>query len=287
MSNRSPYSIFRKPPADARRYYDPEDKGHYLALSRRTVVKASAVMAIGAAGMGATRQGFAQGDDATPPTGSDGVCVLTPELTEGPYYLDDMILREDVAEGKAGVPLELTMLTVNAETCEPIANAAVEIWHCDALGFYSGFVENNPGGTGDYEDDGSNADTFCRGLQITGADGLVTFRTVYPGWYGGRAIHIHLKVHVGGEAANGTYKGGHFSHTGQIAFDDAVTDVIAQVEPYASKSTTFTRTLEDGVFRDIEEDDPAWFVDLTPVDEADIASGFTGTMTLGVIPEPA
>jgi protocatechuate 3,4-dioxygenase beta subunit len=195
-----------------------------------------------------------------------------------------MILREDVTEGKAGVPLELTMLTVNAETCEPIANAAVEIWHCDALGFYSGFVEYSPGGTGDYIDDGSNADTFCRGLEITGDD--VTFRTIYPGWYGGRAIHIHLKVHVGGEAANGTYEGGHFSHTGQIAFDDAVTDEVAQLEPYASKTTTFTRTLEDGVFGDIEEDDPAWFVELTPVDEADVAAGFTGTMTLGVIPEP-
>jgi protocatechuate 3,4-dioxygenase beta subunit len=286
MGNRSLDSIFRKAPADARRYYDAEDKGHYLALSRRSVVKASAAVAIGAAGLGGSRQGLAQ-DDATPPAGLDGVCVLTPELTEGPYYLDDMMLREDITEGKAGVPLELTMLTVNAETCEPIANAAVEIWHCDALGFYSGFVENNPGGTSDYVDDGSNPDTFCRGLQITGEDGLVTFRTVYPGWYGGRAIHIHLKVHVGGKAANGTYEGGHFSHTGQIAFDDAVTDQVAVIEPYASKTTSFTRTFDDGVFRNIEEDDPAWFVELAPVDETDATAGFTGAMALGVIPDPS
>jgi protocatechuate 3,4-dioxygenase beta subunit len=211
--------------------------------------------------------------------------VLTPELTEGPYYLDDMILREDITEGKAGIPLELTLLTVDATTCQPIENAAVELWHCDALGFYSGFVENNPGGTDDYVDDGSNPDTFCRGLQVTDTNGLVTFQTVYPGWYGGRAIHIHLKVHVGGEAANGTYDGGHVSHTGQIAFDDDVTDQVALHEPYASKTTTFTRLDEDGVFQDIEEDDPTWFVQLTQLDEADIAAGFTGSITLGVMTE--
>lgn len=286
MAARASLARFQRPPANARRFYDPEDKEHYLATSRRTVVKgAVAATVLGATGIGATRAAMAQSSSDAAATAVDGVCVLTPELTEGPYYLDDMILRQDVTEGKAGVPLELTLLVLDAATCAPIENAAVEIWHCDALGFYSGFTENSPGGTGDYVDDGSDPDTFLRGLQLTDAEGQVTFQTIYPGWYAGRDIHIHLKVHTGGEAANGTYDGGHVSHTGQLAFADEITDQIALIEPYSAKTDTFTRLDEDNVFGAVEEDDPSFFVELIQVDAADIAAGMVGTITLGVDPE--
>lgn len=146
---------------------------------------------------------------ATPTT---AMCVLTPELTEGPYYLDDLLVRNDVTEGKAGIPLDLKITVLNATSCTPIENAAVDIWHCDANGFYSGFTQMNPGGDAAYQDDGSNADTFLRGVVLTGSDGLAEFKTIYPGWYNGRDIHIHMKVHVGGAAADGTYDGGTTAH---------------------------------------------------------------------------
>lgn len=287
MSNRSPFTVFNRPPADAKRFYDRLNKEHYIATSRRSVVKAGAVVAaMGATGVGIRSGIAAQADDSsTPSTALNGVCVLTPELTEGPYYLDDMILREDVTEGKAGIPFELKLLVVDTTDCTPIENAAVEIWHCDALGFYSGFTENSPGGGDVYVDDGSDPNTFMRGLQLTDADGYATFQTIYPGWYTGRDVHIHMNVHIGGEASNGTYGGGHVSHIGQLAFADETTDEVALVAPYSSKSNTFTRLEEDNVFGNVEDDDPTFFVELTQVDSADIAVGFTGSITIGVDPE--
>jgi protocatechuate 3,4-dioxygenase beta subunit len=289
MSKRSPFTVFNRPPAEARRFYDTINKEHYLATSRRSVIRTGAVaMAVGAVGVGAVTRVAAQADDESTAESTDatatGVCVLTPEVTEGPYYLDDMILREDITEGKAGIPLELKLFILDATACTPIENAAVEIWHCDALGFYSGFTENSPGGTGAYVDDGSDPQTFLRGLQLTDAEGYVTFQTIYPGWYVSRDIHIHMKVHIGGDAANGTYDGGHVSHTGQLAFDDAITEQVTQIEPYSTKTDTFTRLEEDNVFSGVEEDDPSFFVELTQVDDADLAAGFTGTITLGVDP---
>jgi len=139
------------------------------------------------------------------------------------------------------------MTVIDATTCAPLKNAAVEIWHCDANGFYSGFVEANPDGRGSnagYEDDSSNEETFLRGVQLIYPDGLVAFRTIYPGWYVSRDIRIHLKVHVGGAAEDGTYEGGQVSHTGQIAIPDEV----AEIEPCASRTTTFIPLGEDGVF---------------------------------------
>lgn len=86
-------------------------------------------------------------DAAGPLAVSSGLvkCVLTPELTEGPYYVAGEKIRRDITEGKPGAPLQLHLTVVNASTCRPVKNAAVEIWHCDALGVYSGAVANNPG----------------------------------------------------------------------------------------------------------------------------------------------
>lgn len=228
-------------------------------------------------------------DASTPGTAGStpgSTCLLLPEMTEGPYYLDDMLVRQEIAEDKAGVPLELTMTVVDAEPCSPIPDAAVEIWHCDANGFYSGFVDNSPGGQANdagYIDDGSDAGTFLRGIQLSDDSGNVTFRTIYPGWYGGRAIHIHLSVHLGGEDEEGTYEGGTTAHTGQIAFADEVTDRVAEVEPYASRTSTFLLTAEDGLFAP-HIDDESVFVTLEQVNPDAVEEGFTGTILLGIDP---
>lgn len=257
--------------------------------SRRFVLKAGAGAAVGGMALGGVmlnrsltaRDAVALAQDTTASTAT-AMCVLTPELTDGPYYLDDLLVRNDITEGKAGVPLDLQITVVDATTCAPIANAAVDIWHCDANGFYSGFTGSNPGGTDAYVDDGSDPDTFLRGVILSDANGLAEFTTIYPGWYSGRAVHIHMKVHVGGATADGTYDGGTTAHTGQLAFDDAVTTEIATVEPYSLRSTTFLPFAEDGVFGGVEEGDTTFFVALTPKDTANLAAGITGTIVIGI-----
>ena len=109
--------------------------------SRRTLLKAGAA-ALALAGSGRWLHSAAAQDAATA-TPAD-LCVLTPELTEGPYYLDDQLLRQDITVGKPGVPLKLHIGVTDIATCVPLANAAVDVWHCDAKGYYSGIAANRP-----------------------------------------------------------------------------------------------------------------------------------------------
>jgi protocatechuate 3,4-dioxygenase beta subunit len=153
-------------------------------------------------------------------------CVLTPEQTEGPYYIPNERVRRDITEGKRGRPLLLRLTVVDASTCKPIKGAAVDIWHADALGVYSGFGR------------GSGNRTFLRGIQRTDASGLARFRSIYPGWYPGRTVHIHVKVHVGGNVV----------HTGQLYFPDSMTDRVFRSKPYSRRGRRTTRNANDSVF---------------------------------------
>jgi protocatechuate 3,4-dioxygenase beta subunit len=153
-------------------------------------------------------------------------CVLTPEQTEGPYYIDDARVRRNIREGRPGTALTLRLTVVNASTCKPIRGAAVDVWHCDALGVYSGVQ-------------GAAGSTFLRGIQRTNAKGLATFATVYPGWYPGRTVHIHVKVHLGGNVL----------HTGQLYFPEAVNDAVYRRAPYSRRPGRDTRNRADGIFR--------------------------------------
>ena len=119
----------------------------------------------------------------------DDACILTPQSEEGPYYLDPKMVRADVTEGKAGVPLALRLRVIEGGSCTPITGARVDIWHCDARGIYSAFP-----GQGDSHNIDMTSKTFLRGTQIADGAGWSTFRTIYPGWYAGRATHIHFKV---------------------------------------------------------------------------------------------
>jgi protocatechuate 3,4-dioxygenase beta subunit len=169
----------------------------------------------------------------TPPARSPSrpgvvACVLTPELTEGPFYVDGEKLRRDITEGKPGLPLQLKLKVVNASTCKLVKNAAVDIWHCDAGGVYSGAVANNAG------------TNFLRGVQRTNASGIATFKTIYPGFYQGRAVHIHVKVHIGGNVV----------HTGQLFFPAAITNAVYAKAPYSDHGTTpDTSNAADSIYR--------------------------------------
>jgi protocatechuate 3,4-dioxygenase beta subunit len=170
----------------------------------------------------------ATSDGAGPAAVASGAlsCVLTPEQTEGPYYIAGEKLRRDITEGKAGVPLLLRLRVVDASTCRPIKGAAVDIWHADALGVYSGFGS------------GARSRTFMRGIQRTDRNGLARFRSVYPGWYQGRTVHIHVKVHVAGNVV----------HTGQLYFPDRITDKVFRRKPYSRRPRRATRNATDFVF---------------------------------------
>jgi protocatechuate 3,4-dioxygenase beta subunit len=135
-------------------------------------------------------------------------------------------VRRTITERKAGVALDLRLTVVDADTCAPIRDATVEIWHADALSVYSGFGA------------GASSRTFLRGAQRSDANGLVVFRTIYPGWYRGRTPHIHVKVHVGGEAV----------HTGQLYFRDATTRRVYERAPYRAHGEPDTTNASDAIY---------------------------------------
>ncbi|KMK66355.1 intradiol ring-cleavage dioxygenase [Puniceibacterium sp. IMCC21224] len=116
------------------------------------------------------------------------VCMVQTEVTEGPYYIDPKLVRADITEDLPGVPLDMKIQVVSAD-CVPIEGARVDIWHCDAAGNYSGFANQGSDTLAD-----TSTKTFLRGTQMTDASGLVTFQTIYPGWYKGRTTHLHYKV---------------------------------------------------------------------------------------------
>jgi protocatechuate 3,4-dioxygenase beta subunit len=187
-----------------------DDPAEADRLSRRsTLVRAGglAAVAVGAASLPAEAAGTARQDGAV-------TCVLSPEMTEGPYYLANEKMRRNITEGLPGAPLSLHLTVADASTCKPIKGAAVDIWHASAGGKYSGEQANDTVGQ-----------TFLRGIQRTDANGLALFTTVYPGWYPGRTVHIHVKVHIGGNVV----------HTGQLFFRDAFTAAVYKRSPYKAR----------------------------------------------------
>ena len=191
-------------------------------------------------------------------------CSLAPEQTEGPYYFDVDKIRSDVREDRDGTPLRLALrVRDEAAGCEPIENAVVEIWHCDALGTYSGFGSASTGGGGPPPGGGTTTDdeTFLRGAQVTNADGIVQFKTIYPGWYPGRTVHIHAKVHLDRTTLLTT----------QLYFDDDFSAQIYAEPPYSQDEGPDTLNSDDGIF------DASLLLTLTRDGD-----GVTGVMTFDV-----
>lgn len=155
-------------------------------------------------------------------------CPVTPRQTEGPFYFDPRLVRQDVREGRPGVPLRLRLQIVDAADCAPSRQSRVDIWHCDASGIYSG-----------YDRERSAGETFLRGTQFADASGIAEFRTLYPGWYEGRAPHIHVKAWL----PDGR------DLTSQLYFPDALSDQLYAQRPYAGRGGRRLRNADDGIFR--------------------------------------
>jgi protocatechuate 3,4-dioxygenase beta subunit len=171
-------------------------------------------------------------------------CIVRPAQTEGPYFVDEKLERSDirsdprngaVSEG-ALLRLAFRVSRLDGASCAPLRGALVDVWQCDALGVYSDVKDTE----GRFDTRGQK---FLRGHQVTNAEGVAEFRTVYPGWYEGRTVHIHFKIRTDPAAQRGT------EFTSQIYFDDAVTDGVMALAPYASKGKRSSRNEDDGIFR--------------------------------------
>jgi protocatechuate 3,4-dioxygenase beta subunit len=190
---------------------------------------------------------------ATIPASTNAACVTTPTETIGPYPSLTDLFRSDVREGKPGTLLTLTVKVVDvASGCAAVPNANVEIWHCDVAGNYSEYGSQR-------------AETYLRGIQTTNNNGEVTFTTIYPGWYQGRATHIHLEVLVGGISRKAT----------QIAFPESINNTVYRSGVYASRGTNPTSNLADGIFADSLSAEL-----VTPT--GDVANGFAASCQVGI-----
>jgi protocatechuate 3,4-dioxygenase beta subunit len=165
-------------------------------------------------------------------------CVLTPSKTEGPYFVDEKLNRSDIrtdptdGTAQAGIPLSLTMVVVRADgDCAPVAGAAVDIWHANAAGKYS-----------DISSEGTSGKKYLRGAQVTDAAGKATFTTIYPGWYSGRAVHVHFKVRL----FDGTSKT--YEFTSQLFFDPTTTNTVYATSAYSSRGTPNTPNSADNIY---------------------------------------
>jgi protocatechuate 3,4-dioxygenase beta subunit len=175
--------------------------------------------------------------------GSMTPCVVQPQQTEGPYFVDGMFNRADIrteppsGPARPGVPLKVTFHVSQmsaAGVCTPVRGAHVDLWQCDALGVYSGVQDRSFNTIGQ---------KFLRGYQLTDARGAAAFTTIYPGWYQGRAVHVHFKIRTNPGGAAGQ------EFTSQLYFDEALSDRVFALEPYASKGKGRTPNDKDGIFR--------------------------------------
>lgn len=231
-------------------------------ISRRASLAKLGGLLAGAVAVGGSRvsdsigatDGEARGDGPAGVSSGAVTCVLAPEQTEGPYYLDDARVRRNITERKAGVPLALRLTVVDASSCKPIKGAAVDVWHCDAGGVYSGTSAQ-----------GTEDDRFLRGIQRTDEKGVALFRTIYPGWYRGRTVHIHVMVHIGGNVV----------HTGQLYFVDAVTDAVYRRSPYNRRPNRDPRNAGDSIYRNGGK--------RSTLTLSKSGAGYTGRITMGVV----
>lgn len=230
-------------------------------LSRRSALTG---LAGGAAALASTRTAIGAEPAAETPASPQlaNVCRMTPRMVEGPFYFDPDLVREDITEGRPGVPLKLHIQVTDGATCQPIPAARVDVWHCDATGQYSGYE-----GQGDDRGISTEGEKFLRGTQTTSGTGEVSFKTIFPGWYRGRTTHIHFKVLLDERSML----------TGQMYFPDALAEYIfANIAPYNARSAK-RDTLNSTDFIARADEDHISFVSLR--EESDT---YVATLVIGV-----
>ncbi|GAA1135656.1 protocatechuate 3,4-dioxygenase beta subunit [Kitasatospora gansuensis] len=224
-----------------------------------------------------------------------GTCTLSPGTTQGPYYFDADKIRSDIREDREGVKLRIAIRVQDSEACGPLANAVVEIWHCDAAGLYSGAESLSSGGGGGGGPGGGTPPTgappsggpgggsggggggggggdltptddkrYLRGAQVTNADGIVQFTTIWPGWYVSRTVHIHAMVHIDNER----------TLTTQLMMDESLNSKVFAQQPYAKHTNRDTFNDGDSIYKE------SMLLKIT-----EDADGYLGVITFGVDPD--
>ena len=163
-------------------------------------------------------------------------CILAPEVTDGPYYVNGELIRKNVKEDQAGIDLYLEVQYVDVTSCQPVPELFVDVWNCNATGYYSG-VESGQGGLNS---------TFLRGIQETDKDGVVTFETIFPGHYDGRAIHTHLLTKSNVTVReNQTTQDGAVTHIGQLFWPEELRSAVEATAPYSENTQAITSNADD------------------------------------------
>lgn len=246
---------------------DNDDLPIGRVLSRREILRLAALT--GAAAVVGYRPYRAGAAPAMP------ACVAQPELTVGPYFVDKQLNRSDVRLEpttnvlRDGSPLALAFAVhqISGSACAPLAGAMVDIWQCDASGAYSGVNDNMVGFN-------TVGQTFLRGYQVTDAAGVARFTTVYPGWYQGRAVHIHFKIRTPSQAALADKTAETYEFTSQLFFDDALTDQVHSRPPYSAKGQRDLRNERDGIYREAGK--------VMVLDVARASTGYAATFGVGL-----
>ncbi|OJJ31959.1 hypothetical protein ASPWEDRAFT_139331 [Aspergillus wentii DTO 134E9] len=216
-------------------------------------------------------------------------CLLAPDTIFGPYNVDGELHRHDVREEQEGVNLYLDLGVIDVETCEPLPDAWLTIWACNATGTYSGYTGINPNTVSLLDgwtarDDGTTDDeTFLRGISKTNEAGIAEFLTIFPGYYDSRTTHIHVTVQSHVNNTDTSYSDAAIQHVGQLFFTEELINSVYQLSPYASHLSTLNRTLnsEDSVYSVANADGNSAIISTQLLGET-LAEGLIGYITIGV-----
>ncbi|KAK1942718.1 hypothetical protein P3T76_006217 [Phytophthora citrophthora] len=173
--------------------------------------------------------------------------IVEPEVTEGPYYIKGEYIRTDMREKQTGVPMYIDVQVIDVNTCKPVTNMYVDLWHTNATGVYSGVVASTNGNS----NDASNLqNTFLRGVTPTDSEGVAQMTSIFPGHYAGRTTHMHFVGNYGGTVlANKTYSGGSVAHVGQFFFEQDLITSVEKVSPYSTNTQAVTLNSADNIYK--------------------------------------
>ncbi|KAH0275149.1 aromatic compound dioxygenase, partial [Aureobasidium melanogenum] len=210
----------------------------------------------------------------------NGSCILVPEVTQGPYYVEGEYIRKNITEDQEGVPLTIDIQVIDVNTCEPVPDVYIDYWHCNATGQYSGIVAS---GNGDSSDTANVNTTFLRGIAETDTEGVATFESIVPGHYTSRANHVHIITHTNTTLyVNGTMSPGSIQHVGQLFFDMSLLEQVEATYPYNTNTQDWTINSEDSILAEetaTDGVDPV--VEYILVGE-DISDGVLAWISMGV-----
>ncbi|KAJ5110024.1 hypothetical protein N7532_002669 [Penicillium argentinense] len=216
---------------------------------------------------------------------SEGTCILAPDVTQGPYYVTGELIRQNIAEDQGGVPLYMDIQLIDTNTCDPLPEIYMDLWHCNATGVYSGIQAS---GNGDSSDSSNIDNTFLRGLQPSNEDGVVQFESIFPGHYTGRATHIHVLTHPANETTvlkNDTISGlytSSSSHVGQLFFDQDLITKVEKTSPYSTNTQELTTNADDSILSE-EADTIDPFMEYVLLGDS-VSDGIFAWISVGVDP---